>query len=259
MSAESTTSLLTRIERLAASASDTSLRDALHRLKEAAQTPGRDVRRADLRTALSSSSCVPVVIALAQSAGWMKQVAKICGKAGVAGAVVDGGAGGFRAANLYRQGAIEPDIAVKHVGAEAGCGFVTSSAGTAGTLAVFMLTGSMGPMALAAGMGASMGSRYLYKQAIGDVLPSEAEIEARQQQAHRAADETDAEPQDIGPDAQAGAAVEDIGPSDGGPPPSSDDSEPLGDDGDNRADAADPGQDASNDNGDGLEGIGPGE
>jgi hypothetical protein len=193
----------------------------------------------------------------------MKQVAKICGKAGVAGAVVDGGAGGFRAANLYRQGAIEPDIAVKHVGAEAGCGFVTSSAGTAGTLAVFMLTGSMGPMALAAGMGASMGSRYLYKQAIGDVLPSEAEIEARQQQAHRASDETDAEPQDIGPDARAGAAVEDIGPSDAGPTPQSDqpgdDFEPLGDDEDNRPDAPDPGDDASNDNGDAFEGIGPGE
>jgi len=216
MSAETTTNnLIDRIEKLADAATDASLRDALERLRAAAQKPSREVRRADLRRALSSSACVPVVIALAHSAGWVKPVAKICGKAGVAGAV--GGAGGLRAANLYYQGAIDGDVAVKHVGSEAGCGFVTSSSGTAGTLAVFMLTGSMGPMALAAGMGASMGSRYLYKQAVGDVLPDEQELEQRIRQSTDAADTTDAAPQDVGPGSEPNdhqtSPVEDIGPN----------------------------------------------
>ena len=127
----------------------------------------------------------PAVAAIrtAGTAGLAKEIAKICGKAGAAGAIVDGAVGGLQAANYIREGVIDTTQAAKHVGAEAGCGFITSSSGTAGTLAVFMLTGSMGPASLAAGMGASMGSRYLYRQVIGETLPDEEELaeEVREQ------------------------------------------------------------------------------
>ena len=144
----------------------------------------------------------------AGTAGLGRELAKMCGKAGAAGAVVDGAVGGLRAAKHLRQGTIDPSQAAKHVGAEAGCGFVTSSSGTAGTIAVFMLTGSMGPAALAAGMGASMGSRYLYKQVVGETLPSEEDLEEMHRQTERAGDEP--EMSDVGPGGEPG--MEDIGP-----------------------------------------------
>jgi hypothetical protein len=152
----------------------------------------------------------------AASASFVREILKICGKAGAAGAVVDGAVGGVQAAKYVQTGAIDTTQAAKHVGAEAGCGFVTSSSGTAGTLAVFMVTGSMGPAALAAGMGASMGSRYVYRQVVGETLPDEDELE---QMHRRPPQQGDAEPnvEDIGPGAQASSAddIEDIGPSSG--------------------------------------------
>jgi len=147
----------------------------------------------------------------AASASFVKQLLKMCGKAGAAGAVVDGAVGGVQASKYVQNGVIDKQQAAKHVGAEAGCGFVTSSSGTAGTLAVFMVTGSMGPAALAAGMGASMGSRYLYRQVVGETLPDEDEIEQMRRDV-----QPDAEPdlEDIGPGAEASSSadIEDIGP-----------------------------------------------
>lgn len=105
--------------------------------------------------------------------GPVKQVAYICGRAGVAGAIVDGSMGGFQALKAMQAGKIDGKQAAIHASAEAGCGFVTSSSGTAGTVLAFMLTGSMGPAALAAGMGASVGSRYVYRQIVGETLPDE--------------------------------------------------------------------------------------
>lgn len=101
----------------------------------------------------------------------VKELAMICGRAGMAGAVVDGAAGVFHGVMAYRRGDIQKEQIAIHAGAEAGCGFVTSSAGTAGTLAAYMITGTMGPLAIAAGMGASVGSRYIYRSIIGDTLP----------------------------------------------------------------------------------------
>lgn len=105
------------------------------------------------------------------SAGPARELVMICGRAGVAGAVVDGALGGVQAAKLMRDGKIDGKQVAVHVGAEAGCGFVTSTAGTAGTLAAYMLIGSMGPTALVAGMGASLGSRYVYRRFVGETLP----------------------------------------------------------------------------------------
>lgn len=45
-----------------------------------------------------------------------------------------------------------------------------SSAGTAGTLAAYIVTGTMGPAALVAGMGASMGTRWAYRKVVGETL-----------------------------------------------------------------------------------------
>ncbi len=101
----------------------------------------------------------------------VKELAVICGRAGVAGAIVDGASGAFHGWRAVRRGDIDERQAVIHAGAEAGCGFVTSTAGTAGTLAAYMITGTMGPIAIAAGMGASVGSRYIYRSVIGDTLP----------------------------------------------------------------------------------------
>ena len=114
-----------------------------------------------------------VVAKTAVQSGPMKELAAMCGRAGVAGAVVDGGVGTLHAFKAVRDGKIDNTGAVKHVVAEAGCGFVTSSTGTAGTLAAYMITGTMGPGALVAGMGASMGSRWLYRKVVGETLPDE--------------------------------------------------------------------------------------
>ncbi len=111
------------------------------------------------------------VARVAATSGPVKELATICGRAGVAGAVVDGAMGGVNAAKAVRDGRLDTRGAAIHVGAEAGCGFVTSASGTAGTIAIYMITGSMGPMALAAGMGASMGSRWAYRKMVGETLP----------------------------------------------------------------------------------------
>ena len=103
----------------------------------------------------------------------VKELAVMCGRAGVAGAIVDGAVGGLNAANAVRKGKMDTKQAAIHTGAEAGCGFVTSSAGTAGTLAAYMVTGAMGPITIAAGMGASIGSRYVYRKIVGEAMPSE--------------------------------------------------------------------------------------
>jgi hypothetical protein len=147
-------------------------------------------------------------VELAMRATFVKQVAKMCGKAGAAGAVVDGAVGGFRAAKYLQDGTIDGAQAMRHVGAEAGCGFVTSASGTAGTLAVFMVTGSMGPAALAAGMGASMGSRYIYRQAVGETLPSDEEIDAMKRDAARRARESFDDDEDTAQDFDGGDSYE---------------------------------------------------
>lgn len=107
----------------------------------------------------------------------IKEVGAICGRAGVAGAVVDGAMGGVNAARAVRDGRLDGKGAAIHVGAEAGCGFVTSASGTAGTLAIYMITGAMGPAALVAGMGASMGSRWAYRKVVGETLPDPKNVD----------------------------------------------------------------------------------
>ena len=101
----------------------------------------------------------------------VKELGIMCARAGAAGAVVDAATGGYNAIKAMRQGKIDGQQAAIHTVAEAGCGFVTSTAGTAGTLAAYMATGAMGPLAIAAGMGASVGSRHLYRAVVGETLP----------------------------------------------------------------------------------------
>lgn len=107
----------------------------------------------------------------------VRELAQMCSRAGVAGAVVDGVTGGVAAVKAMRKGQIDGRQAVIHTTAEAGCGFVTSSAGTAGTLAAYMVTGTMGPLAIAAGMGASVGSRYVFRAVVGETLPADSRSE----------------------------------------------------------------------------------
>lgn len=120
----------------------------------------------------------------AAASGPVRQVAYMCGRAGVAGAIVDGSMGGFQSVKAMQEGRIDGKQALIHTSAEAGCGFVTSSTGTAGTIVAYMLTGSMGPAALAAGMGASIGSRYVYRQIVGETLPEEDEEDTDQTADH---------------------------------------------------------------------------
>lgn len=105
--------------------------------------------------------------------GVIKELAAMCGRAGVSGAVVEGSMGAWHAAKAVKGGRIDKAGAAKHVAAEASCGFVTSSAGLAGALAVIMVTGANGPFTLAAGMASSMGSRWLFKKVVGETLPPE--------------------------------------------------------------------------------------
>ena len=127
--------------------------------------------------------------------GPVTEVARLCGRAGVAGAVVDGSMGTMQAIKAVRDGKLDTAGAAKHVAAEAGCGFVTSSAGTAGTVAVYMLTGTMGPAALVLGMGASMGSRWAYRKVVGETMPDEAPAPKR--------DTNDSGLEEIGPTPQS--------------------------------------------------------
>lgn len=152
------------------------------------------------------------------TSGPIKDLALICGRAGVAGAVVDGALGGMNAMRAMSQGRIDGKQAVIHAGSEAGCGFLTSSSGTAGTLAAYMITGTMGPAALVAGMGASLGARYLYRQVVGETLPPEeaSASDAADDPAREARDQP--EPPSVSPSAKnddddaPGDVMEDIGP-----------------------------------------------
>ena len=156
------------------------------------------------------------------TSGPIKDLALICGRAGVAGAVVDGALGGMNAMRAMNQGRIDGKQAVIHAGSEAGCGFLTSSSGTAGTLAAYMITGTMGPAALVAGMGASLGARYLYRQVVGETLPAEeqqasagaaaAEQPPPTQKAANAESETQDDAAADKKDDTPGDVMEDIGP-----------------------------------------------
>ncbi len=152
--------------------SEASLRSARHQVAATRATTEGAAR------AVAQAPATQVAIKAAGHtirSGPVKQVAYMCGRAGVAGAVVDGSMGSFQAIKAVRDGRIDGKQAVIHTGAEAGCGFVTSSSGTAGTIAAYMLTGTMGPAALACGMGASVGSRYVYRKIVGETLPEEKE------------------------------------------------------------------------------------
>lgn len=100
-----------------------------------------------------------------------------CGKSGAAGAAIDGVLGAREGAKLYYEGIIDKRVFADHLTREVGCGFVSSTAGTAGTTVVSLITGSMGPAALLAGMGASVGSRYLYRNLVKTVLPDLEDVE----------------------------------------------------------------------------------
>jgi len=141
--------------------------------------------RQGARVAVTAASALPV-----------RELAVMCGRAGVAGAIVDGGLGTAHALKAMHKGKIDGKQAVKHIVGESGCGFVTSTAGTAGTLAAYMVTGAMGPVALIAGAGASMGSRYVYRRIVGDTLPDE---KATQEPA-KTQTEDDAKMEHIGPE-----------------------------------------------------------
>lgn len=141
-----------------------------------------DAVRRGAQVARSAASNFPV-----------KELATMCGRAGVAGAVIDGAIGSAHAAKAVRDGRLDGAGAAKHIVGEAGCGFVTSSAGTAGTVAAYMVTGAMGPVTLIAGMGASMGSRYVYRKIVGETLPDKKKRESAS---------TDEGFEDIGPKPQ---------------------------------------------------------
>lgn len=137
------------------------------------------------------------VARIAIQTGPVKELATICGRAGAAGAIVDGGMGAFQAVNAVRKGEATPTEGAKHAAAEAGCGFVTSASGTAGTLAIYMMTGAMGPAALAAGMGASMGSRWAYRKIVGETLPGKEAKETNEYKKEESSNDDDFE--SIGP------------------------------------------------------------
>ncbi len=125
-----------------------------------------------LKSAAQNKKAIDVARVAVQN-GPAKEIALLCGRAGVAGAVVDGGMGAVRAFKGVRDGKLDGAGAAKHIAAETGCGFITSSSGTAGTIAAYMLTGTMGPAALVAGMGASMGSRWAYRKVVGETFPED--------------------------------------------------------------------------------------
>lgn len=136
---------------------------------------------------------------IAVQSGPAKEIAKICGRAGLAGAVVDGAIGGLNGYRAMQAGKINAKQVLIHTGSEAGCGFVTSSSGTAGTIAAYMVTGTMGPAALICGMGASLGSRYVYRKIVGEPLPLDDEQSAKTDEEPVEQTKDDSPLEDIGP------------------------------------------------------------
>ena len=110
-----------------------------------------------------------VCMALARGIPY-KEFLRQVGKGGSLGAALDGVLGTVQGAQAYRAGEIDEVTFAKHVANETSCGFVTASASSAGTLAVWMLTGTMGPAALAAGMGASIFVRHIYRSQSPNML-----------------------------------------------------------------------------------------
>lgn len=139
---------------------------------------GRTIAKSDKARKVAKTARIVV------QSGPVMEVARLCGRAGVAGAVVDGSMGAMQAVKAVRDGKLNGAGAAKHVASEAGCGFVTSSAGTAGTVAVYMVTGSMGPAALVMGMGASMGSRWAYRKVVGETMPGEQAVDTKKNDDH---------------------------------------------------------------------------
>ncbi len=142
-------------------------------LNEVIKAGGKLVRGTKDAAVAAKSAKPRDVIRVAASGPVVRELATICGKAGIAGGVVDGSMGAVAAYKAHKEGKIDRAGAVKHVVSETGCGFVTSSTGTAGTLAVMLTTGAAGPVAMIAGMGASMGSRYVYRRIVGETLPTQ--------------------------------------------------------------------------------------
>lgn len=199
---------------LRSAASESNLRSLRHGVRATRESSGE----AALAIAHSPVTRKAGAVAkVAITSGPVVEVAKICGRAGVAGAVVDGTLGTFQGLKAMREGRVDGKQVLIHTGAEAGCGFVTSSSGTAGTIVAYMVTGTMGPAALVAGMGASLGSRYIYRQFVGETLPPEVlaaskptpEDGTRSEQSP--GDKQD--PQDDQPD-QPSSPMEEIGPKD---------------------------------------------
>lgn len=100
-----------------------------------------------------------------------------CGKSGAVGAAIDGALGASQAGKMYYNGLIGKDIVIQHISQEAGCGLLSSAAGTAGTVTFTLVTGTMGPAALIAGMGASIGTRYIYRNLVESALPTIEDLE----------------------------------------------------------------------------------
>lgn len=116
-------------------------------------------------------------------------IAQRCAVSGVAGAMFEGAQGARNAHKAYKQGRIDERQAGIHTAAEAGCGFVTSSAGMAAALGALMLGAGELPMILIAST-ASVGARHLYKTVVGETLPegegaSDGAPDAHQEEAAR--------------------------------------------------------------------------
>src|SRR5690554_2368046 len=112
----------------------------------------------------------------AVASGPVLELSKICGRAGVAGAVIDGAMGGYQAYKFMRNGKIDGTQAARHVVAETGRRLVIPASGTAGSSAGCVVIGSVGPAALVVGIGASMGSRMAYRKLVGETLRSSEQV-----------------------------------------------------------------------------------
>ena len=97
----------------------------------------------------------------------------LCAKSGTTGAVIDGIIAAHHAKKEYDVQNIDEKVFLEYVTKESACGFISSASGSAGTVIVALITGGTGPAAIVVGIGASIGSRYLYRIVVDDVLERE--------------------------------------------------------------------------------------
>jgi hypothetical protein len=106
----------------------------------------------------------------------LKGASVSCLKSGMFGASLDGLLGIRDAKRYYDTKVIDKPSAVRHIIKEAGCGFTSSTIGTAASKVATVVFKTSPSASLIVGLGASVGARYAYRSTISSELPKPVDV-----------------------------------------------------------------------------------